>query len=143
MDVLVDTSIWSLALRRRPGALSDAEQLQASELAELVRGGRARIIGVVRQELLSGIASRVQFENLRAALRAFPDEAIETDDYELAAEAGNTCRRLGIATSISDMLICAVSTKRSWSIFTGDTDYRAYARALKINLHEARATEPG
>lgn len=141
MDVLVDTSIWSLALRRNPAALSDTEQLKANELAELVREGRARIIGVIRQELLSGIASRAQFESLRVALRAFPDEAIETDDYERAAEAGNACRGIGIVTSISDMLICAVSAKRSWAIFTGDSDFRAYARALGINLYETREDE--
>ena len=49
MNVLVDTSVWSLALRRKPRELSAAEQPVVEELADLTREGRARIIGLIRQ----------------------------------------------------------------------------------------------
>ena len=68
MNALVDTSVWSLALRRRARDLSAAERPLVVELAELVNEGRARIVGLVRQELLSGIKSPAQYEELRLAL---------------------------------------------------------------------------
>ncbi len=90
MNVLVDTSIWSLALRRKAQNLNAAEAATVSELTNLIDEGRARIIGLVRQELLSGIKVFSQFEKLRAILRSFPDEPVDTSDYEFAAKAATS-----------------------------------------------------
>ena len=57
MNVLVDTSVWSLALRRKRETLGDNERVLVRELSELIREGRAKVVGLVRQELLSGIAA--------------------------------------------------------------------------------------
>ncbi len=141
MNTLVDTSVWSLALRRQSGDLSATERPIASELAELIQEGRARIIGLVRQELLSGIKAPAQYEKLRSTLRAFPDEPIETADYEAAAKASNDCRSKGIVVSIVDILICEVALARRWSIFTTDPDFRGYAMVLPIELHAPRSRE--
>jgi predicted nucleic acid-binding protein len=138
VNALVDTSIWSLALRRKEQDLSAAEKLLVGELAELIKEGRARILGVVRQELLSGIKTTEQYERLRIALRAFPDEPLETPDYEIAAKASNQCRSKGLAISPVDALICAVSAARGWSIFTTDPDFGGYASLLPIKLHAPR-----
>lgn len=135
MNVLVDTSIWSLALRRRARDLSGRESLLVEELAELVRDGRARIIGLIRQEVLSGIKTHGQFEALRKALSAFPDELIDTSDHEAAAKAGNECRSKGIAASLVDILICALANRRGMAIFTTDSDFNNYARVLALQLH--------
>src|SRR5215471_10821663 len=117
MSVLVDTGIWSLALRRKAQGLSRRERLLVAEWDELVAANRARIIGSVRQELLTGIKTQSQFEKLRQAMAAFPDEPVETVDYEAAAKASNDCLAKGIAISIVDMLICAVALRRGMSIF--------------------------
>ena len=151
MNVLVDTSIWSLALRRKAHELNPyltqglqvqtlkpVERAAVAELTNLVKEGRARIIGLVRQELLSGIKTAGQYEKLRAVLRSFPDEPVSTDDYEAAAKAGNECRSRGVALSVSDMLISAVAMARDWSIFTGDPDFKSYERILPLKLHTAR-----
>ncbi len=45
MMVLVDTPVWSLALRRKPGDLNPREQALTRALAELIREGRAQIVG--------------------------------------------------------------------------------------------------
>jgi hypothetical protein len=139
MNVLVDTSVWSLALRRRPRDLNAAEQLIVDELVDLTREGRARILGLIRQELLSGIKTATQYRKLRVALRAFPDEPIDTSDYEAAAKVSNDCRSRGMVASVVDALICQVALARQWSIFTTDPDFKAYARVLPIKLHAARA----
>lgn len=138
MNVLVDTSVWSLALRRRAKNLNPAERAAVADLTNLIKEGRAKIIGLVRQELLSGIKAASQYEKLRTALRSFPDEPAAIDDYEAAAKAGNECRARRVAVSVSDMLICAIAVGRDWSVFTSDPDFNSYAKVLPLKLHTPR-----
>jgi len=138
MNVLVDTSVWSLALRRKSHNLSAAERTVAAELAELIREDRARIIDMVRQELLSGIRTPSEYEDLRASLRDFPDEPVDTSDHEAAAKASNTCRSRGVKASPVDSLICQVALARRWAIFTTDPDFGHYAKILPLTLHSCR-----
>ena len=138
MNVLVDTSIWSLALRRKAHDLNPAKRATVAELTNLIQEGRARIIGLIRQELLSGIKTSSQYEKLRTILRSFPDEPIATADYEAAAKAGNDCRARGGAVSVADILICAIAIAREWSIFATDPDFKSYARILPLKLHTPR-----
>ena len=138
MNVLIDTSVFSLALRRKNESLSASEKLLVAELSELIREGRARTIGLIRQELLSGIKTTEQYEKLRVHLRSFPDEVVDTPDYEEAAKAGNRCRAKGVAVSIVDILLCAIAIKRQWAIFTTDPDFSSYAKVLPLQIHTPR-----
>ncbi|MGH9455175.1 MAG: type II toxin-antitoxin system VapC family toxin [Candidatus Acidiferrum sp.] len=138
MKVLVDTSVWSLALRRRSEALSADEKSMVAELTELIREGRAAIIGLIRQELLSGVKTSEQYEKLRLHLRSFPDDSLNEADYEDAARFSNVCRAKGIAVFVVDMLICAVASNRSWSIFTTDPDFKRFATVLALKIHHPR-----
>ncbi len=138
MQVLVDTNIWSLALRRHKSHLNEAESERVAALRDLTQSGRARIIGPIRQELLSGIRELAQFETVRDALRAFPDEVLTPSDYEQAAYWSNECRRRGVAGSGVDFLICSVAVARGWQIFTTDADFRIYAKVISIHFHPAR-----
>ncbi|HEY7390505.1 MAG TPA: PIN domain-containing protein [Bryobacteraceae bacterium] len=138
VDVLVDTTVWSLALRRKPHQLSGRETLLASELTELVKEGRAGIIGLIRQELLSGVRTDREFEHLRERLIAFPDEPVYTHDHEEAAKASNKCQAKGITASIVDILICTVAQRRGMAIFTADPDFHHYSRVLTLKLHAPR-----
>jgi predicted nucleic acid-binding protein len=138
MNVLIDTSVWSLALRRKNESPSTNERFLVAELSELIREGRARMIGLVRQELLSGIKAAEQYEKLRLHLRSFPDEVVDTSDYEEAAKAGNRCRAKGVVVSIVDILLCAVANKRLWTIFTTDPDFSNYAKVLSLRIHAPR-----
>ncbi len=135
MNVVVDTSVWSLALRRAKRVDSAA----SVELAELIREGRVVMLGAVRQEVLSGMKVKSQFEQLRDHLRAFPDLELQVADYEEAASAFNRCRERGIQGSNTDFLICAVAMQRKLAIYTTCGDFRQYARLLKLALHEPRA----
>ena len=138
MKVLVDTSVWSLALRRKSEALNAEEKQIVVELSELIREGRAAIIGLIRRELLSGVKTNEQYEKLRLHLGSFPDEPVNTADYEDAAKFSNQCRAKGIAVFAVDILICAVAIGRSWSIFTTDPDFTMYRKILPIQLHRPR-----
>lgn len=135
MMVLVDTPLWSLALRRTPGDLSGREEALTRALAELIREGRAQIVGVVRQELLSGIREADKFDRLRDYLRAFDDPRLDARDYEEAAQMHNRCRSRGIAGSAINFLICAVASRRDWQVFTTDADFERYQKSLDLKLY--------
>jgi predicted nucleic acid-binding protein len=134
MRVLVDTCVWSLALRRKK---NNNDPLVA-ELEQLILELRVQLIGPIRQEILSGIKEQAQFESLRSHLRAFPDLALTSDDHELAAEFFNTCRGHGIQGSHTDFLICAIAVRHDLPILTTDDDFKTYAQHLPLNLHPIR-----
>lgn len=134
MRVLVDTSVWSLALRRgRPSTAAITDELSA-----LIDEGRVAMIGPIRQELLSGIRDPAVVGRLRDHLRAFVDEPLEPADFERAAEHFNACRARGVQGSSTDFLICAAAERRNLPIFTTDADFPRFARILPIELHGQR-----
>ena len=137
MKVLVDTPIWSLAFRRKKPGISSQEAILVADLTELIREDRAVIIGPIRQEILSGIASGSQFEKLKSKLRAFKDIKIVSEDYELAATFYNQCRQKGVQGSHIDFLLCAVASRHDMPIFTTDNDFDLYAQHLDISLFKA------
>jgi len=132
MKRLVDTSVWSLALRRHTPPSTPVVQHFAKLLEDLSVG----IIGPIRQELLTGIRELTQFERLKEKLAILPDEPILPVDYVTAASLSNTCRAHGVQGSHTDFLICAVSLRNSWPILTTDMDFHQYARYLPIQLDE-------
>ncbi len=136
MMVLVDTPVWSLALRRKREDLNPQEQHLTQALAELIREGRAQLPGMVRMELLSGIREPERFRKLRDYLSAFEDPQMEVKDYEEAARISNQCRTKGIAGSAIDFLICALARRHNWHILTTDRDFERYAKLLDVKLLE-------
>ena len=129
--VIVDTCIWSLALRgKTPRNIKVAEKL-----ATLIKENRAKIIGLIRQEILSGYSDLTRYEKLRSKLRAFPNEQVIDIDYETAAKYSNICRSKGIQGSHIDFLICAVSTRLKMKIYTSDKDFTLYSQHLPIALY--------
>jgi predicted nucleic acid-binding protein len=135
MRVLVDTSVWSLALRRN--APADGPEL--AELIELSKEVRVQMIGPVRQELLCGIRSQAQFRKLRDHRRAFPDLVVSTGDYEAAAEFFNLCRSKEVQGSNTDFLLCAIAARQKFPIFTTDGDFTFFQAHLPIILHSPRS----
>jgi hypothetical protein len=135
VKVLVDTSVWSQALRRQKQEIVPNTSLQVVQrLGSLIEDGRVAMLGPIRQELLSGIKTQAQFESLRHILSAFPDEKLDAEDYEMAANSFNACRQLGIQGSNTDFLICAVSLAKKWPIFSLDKDFERYQKCLPLIL---------
>jgi len=134
--VLVDTSIWSLAFRKRERTIEDQHLID--HLAKLVLDLDAVLIGPVRQEILSGISDKRKFNELRERLSILEDFPIKTEDYELAAEFYNDCRKHGIQGSHIDYLICAVAANNDFSIFTLDNDFINYKKHIKIRLEKVK-----
>jgi len=136
MKVIVDTSVWSLALRRYHPSSSALVQ----ELRQLIHDHRVQMIGPIRQEILSGIRLASQFKKLRDHLESFPDFPLLTEDYVTAAQFFNRCRSKGVQGSNTDFLICAVAVRNKFAIYTTDRDFELFSKHIQIVLH--RPTKP-
>lgn len=133
--ILVDTTIWSLALRRRSADLNPVEARLVTEWAMLGNDGSAAIIGPIRQEILSGIRHAKDFAAIQTRLTAFEHVDIVADDYDRAAEYFNTLRSKGVVGGGVDLLICAVADRIDVAVFTTDPDFTHYARHIPVRLH--------
>ena len=136
MKVLIDTSVWSQALRRQSSeSLSTAQERVVNVLKELIHDSRIAMLGPVRQELLSGVKTQKQFEALQQILSVFSDETLLKGDYEQAAKNFNQCRQGGVKGSNTDFLMCAVSMSRGWPIYSLDKDFLQYQKHLALKLY--------
>lgn len=133
MKVIVDTCVWSEVLRRKRGTFVPGKA--ANELAGLINDFRVVMMGVIRQELLSGVSEKSSFSRLKEYLHPFPDLVIQSDDHIRAAEMFNICRKKGVQGSHTDFLICAAAEKHSCEIFTSDKDFLSYSKILPIELY--------
>ena len=130
MKILVDTPIWSYALR----TYNQKYQNEISELESLIKDQRALIIGPIRQEILSGYSESRRYKTLKEKLSFFENTPIHDVDYESAAELCNHCRKKGIQGSHIDFLICAVAKRIDVPIFTSDKDFSNYQKIISIKL---------
>ena len=134
MSMLVDTSVWSLALRR------DAEQAapQVAVLrAALLGADQVFTTGLVLQELLQGFAgpkARAQLvERLSALAFLQPDRG----DHIEAAEVRNTCRRRGVQVGTIDALLIQLCRRHDLMLLSADQDFQAAARHVEFRLWAA------
>jgi predicted nucleic acid-binding protein len=138
VKVLIDTSVWSQALRRQEVHKSSLIEARAVDLLkELIHDGRVALLGPVRQELLSGVKTKDQFEALLKILDVFPDVPLGNSDYELAAQSFNKCRQAGVQGSNTDFLICAVSMNRAWHVLTLDKDFERFQKHLPLSIFKS------
>jgi predicted nucleic acid-binding protein len=131
LKVLVDTCIWSHALRSKKPEF----EAQVKSLETLIADQRVLIIGAIRQEVLSGYSDLNKFETLKTKLNYFENTPILDEDYITAAKFYNECRQKGVQGSHIDLLICAVAVRLNVQIFTSDKDFGFYQQHLPIKLY--------
>jgi predicted nucleic acid-binding protein len=132
LKVLVDTPIWSYALRSQ----NKEYQTEIDALTSLIQDQRAIIIGPIRQEILSGYSDLRKYLIIREKLSYFKNTPIIDGDFELAAEFSNKCRKKGVQGSHIDFLICAVASRIDIPIFTNDKDFDHYQNIISVKLFE-------
>jgi predicted nucleic acid-binding protein len=135
MTVILDSCVWSRFLRRNR-LPSDPIVF---EVARLIRADAVRLLGPIRQELLSGAHPSARFDQLKEYLRFYPNLPLDEQDDETAAHYYNICRQHGIQGTAIDLLICAAAIRHSMKVFTTDTDFDQYANHLPVKLHRGRA----
>jgi predicted nucleic acid-binding protein len=130
MSVLVDTSVWSLALRRdAPAGGREVETLRAA-----IEAGEACLTGAILQEVLQGFPSLERGRRLIDYLAPFPLLELRRGDFVFAAEIRNKCRSKGLALTTIDAQIAAAAINHRCSLLTADSDFKGIARHYPLRL---------
>jgi len=130
VSVLVDTSVWSIALRRdRPPPSRELETLRAA-----IEGGDVCLLGVILQEVLQGFPSFDRTRRLVEHLSPFPLVSLHRGDYVYAAEIRNRCRVKGLAISTIDAQIAAAAINHRCALLTLDRDFTGVARHFPLRF---------
>jgi hypothetical protein len=129
MSLLVDTSVWSLALRRDRPAGREVEALRAG-----IESGEVVLTGIILQEILQGFPSVERTRRLADHLAPFPLLGLHRGDYLYAAEIRNKCRAKGLAVSTVDAQIAAAAINHRCALLTADADFALIARHFPLRL---------
>jgi hypothetical protein len=132
VNILVDTSIWSLVLRR---PVVDPQARGVRTLYGcLGRGDHPHVVGAIIQELLSGIRSEEQFGAVSDGLAALPLVVPNRETYSDAARLYNACQRKGVQAGQTDCLIAVACIENDLPLLTVDDDFSRIARCCALRL---------
>jgi predicted nucleic acid-binding protein len=134
VSLLVDTSVWSLALRR------DVEPPEPEVVAlrqALLGSDQVFTTGLVLQELLQGFAGPKDRAQLVERLSALAFLQPVKDDHLKAAEVRNTCRRRGVQVGTIDALLIQLCRRNDLTLLTTDQDFRGANKHVEFKLWSA------
>lgn len=137
MSLLVDTSVWSLALRR--DTLQSAPHVHALRTA-LTDGTEIATTGVILLELLQGAVPEKARTAIRGAFDALRFLEPERGDYEEAAALSNRCRGAGMQLATVDALIAQLAIRHELTLLTTDRDFSHAARHIPLRLWNRPST---
>jgi predicted nucleic acid-binding protein len=130
LNVLVDTSVWSLALRRdAPPAVPEVDQLRRS-----LETGAVYCTGLILQELLQGFAKPRAHGQIIERFRALPLLVPDREDHIHAAGLRNQCRRKGIQTGTIDALLAQLCVRYELTMLSTDKDFRNIASVVPLTV---------
>ena len=131
MSLFVDTSVWSLALRR------DTQQDQSAVTTlrrALLDGDTIVTTGIVLQELLQGFNGPKDQTRIIERLQVLPLLNPTRETYIHAALLRNTCRRGGVQIGTIDALIAQLCIEHDLALLTTDHDFVHAARFVPLRL---------
>lgn len=131
MTLLVDTSVWSLALRR-DGSVYTPEVMALREALE----GPETIVttGVILQELLQGFSGPKAAAAIIERFAALPLIQPDRQDHIAAAEVRNICRRSGVQVGTIDALLIQLCGRHELTLLSADQDFVHAARHVPFSL---------
>ncbi len=136
MTLFVDTSVWSLALRRDQP--SDAATVRTLMRA-LETGERVMTTGLVLQELLQGFSGPKAQEQIVDRFAELALIVPDRDDHIAAAALRNQCRRKGVQVETIDALVAQLCIRHELVLLTTDEDFGHIARHSDLRLWEGTA----
>lgn len=129
MSYLVDTSVWSLALRRDvPDTTREVAELKRA----LEAGDEILVTGLVLQELLQGFNRPKAYAQIIKYFSVLPFIIPIREDYINAADLRNLCRKKGIQAGTIDALLASLCIERDIKILTTDKDFSQIARVSSL-----------
>lgn len=129
--LLIDTSVWSEALRRKEKSLNSSETLVRRIIEN---NDEIVIIGIILQEILSGITNEKLFSEIESILNDFSYIDITKEDYIHAAELRNKCKQKGITVGSFDFLIASVAIKNKLTLVTYDKDFINISKYTELKI---------
>ena len=136
MNVVVDTSVWSLVLRRR--RIDEADPWVRTFRACVEDEWCIFLIGPILQELLDGVRTTRDFDRLLKIMTPFPLLPLKRKTYISAAKIRNDCRCRGIQASGIDFLIAAACIENSYPLVTADSDFLRIAKHASLIVVEPK-----
>ncbi len=131
MTLFVDTSVWSLALRRDTAP----EGPEVQRLREALGGGEAiYTTGIVLQELLQGFRGPKAKTRIVERFGALAMIVPVRDDYIDAAELRNKCRRHGIQVGTIDALLAQLCIRHKLIMLATDHDFSHMTKWTPLQL---------
>ncbi len=130
MNVLVDTSVWSLALRRdAPPDVPEIDQLRQS-----LEAGSVYCTGLILQELLQGFTKPRAHRQIIERFAALPLLVPDRQDHIEAAELRNRCRRKGVQGGTIDALLAQLCIRYDLTMLSTDKDFRNIASVVSLSV---------
>ncbi len=131
--IVVDTCVWSLAFRRQKKIEILSPEVQA--LIQLIeQDAPICMLGIVLQELLSGLKEETQLMKMQKLVSGFPIILATKKHHVDAAKLSNACRKIGIATSATDCLIAAITIDLNAQLLTTDQDFTYMQKCCNLDL---------
>jgi predicted nucleic acid-binding protein len=131
VSLFVDTSVWSLALRRDKPQDSREVNLLHRALSE---GIAVFTTGLVLQELLQGFLGAKASSQIIERFAALPFVIPDRVDHIQAAEIRNCCRRKGIQTGTIDALLAQLCLRHELELLTADNDFKHISKVYPLRL---------
>ena len=131
MSLFVDTRVWSLALRRdSPGNAPERSRLREA----LASQEAVYTTGLVLQELLQGFRGPKARDAIVERFAALPMIVPDREDYVVAAEIRNACRREGVQLETIDVLLVRLCLRHDLVMLTTDRDFHHAARHTPLRI---------
>jgi predicted nucleic acid-binding protein len=131
VSLFVDTSVWSLALRRD----SPVAGVEVQALIRAIEAGETIMTtGLVLQELLRGFSGPKAREQILSRFPAVPLITPDRDDHVQAAELRNRCRRAGRQIGTIDALLAQLCIRHELTMLSTDNDFRHIASECPLKL---------
>lgn len=138
MTLLVDTSVWSLALRR--DTVVDAPEVRV--LKEALSGADVVVTtGLVLQELLQGFTGVKAGGQIVERFSSLPLIQPDREDHVAAAGLRNLCRRSGVQIGTVDALIGQLCIRHDLVLLSTDQDFVHAAKHSNLKVWAPKATK--
>ena len=136
MTLLVDTSVWSLALRRDV----EATEPEVQELKKALFGADIVVTtGLILQELLQGFSGDKAQTQIIERFAALPLLQPDRDDHIGAATLRNACRQAGVQIGTIDALLAQLAIRHDLTLLTTDKDFTHAAKHCALRVWPAKA----
>lgn len=136
MTLLVDTSVWSLALRRDAAAAEP----EVNALKDALMGADVVVTtGLVLQELLQGFGVPKAQAQIIERFAALPLLQPDRQDHVAAAELRTACRRAGVQIGTIDALLAQLAIRHELTLLTTDKDFVHAARHCALHVWSSRS----